>query len=101
MPDDRKYTEKEKLDWFKKHVEEVRQETLRNGCRDMLPLKSLIAARTAFEEQAAREGKIPDPLPCTGCVFFGRAYIQKCNECCRGKRDFLAEGRAVSAGKEK
>ena len=94
MPDNKKYSTKDKIDWLEKHIHEVRKETADGNFRDMLPIKAHLSALTALKEAAAREGEAPEPLPCNGCTFFGRGYANPCGQCCRGKRDLLAEARA-------
>ncbi|MPM52191.1 hypothetical protein SDC9_98947 [bioreactor metagenome] len=91
MPDDKKYTTSEKIEWFRSHVSEVRKDTLSTCCRDMLPLKAHTAALTALRESAAMSGESHEPLSCEGCTFFGRGLSNPCNQCCRGKKDFLGD----------
>ena len=100
MPDDRKYTEKEKLDWLEGHVEHVRREAGKDNFRFTLALKAHISAFVALQEKVARGGQAPEPLPCNGCTFFGRGYYSTCEKCCRGKRDLLAEARAKAEQRE-
>jgi hypothetical protein len=98
MPDDKKYTTKEKIDWLKEHIRQVRFEAMKTNFRDTLPLKSLITALIALQESAAMNGESPEPLSCEGCTFLGRGY-SACDKCCRGKKDFLGNARR-NANKE-